>query len=365
MGLKKHHKVLEVGVGPMRFARLLIPFLEPNNYCGVEPNKNFVQAGQKKELFPLFGSISRYQKPRIVHNAVMDFSEFNDEFDYIICYGNPLEIETLNLFYQNASQKLKDSGKILYAWYDSPIQRAEIEHLSKILDLDTIEFERPKAWLKKEEWSWYVSTKASRLVVGSTENINYRLYKQTKDYDKLVVWLHGAGERGDDNLSSVSGWSIYVVQKLLSLGCDVLVPQCPKESKWVDIDWSMDDHEDLGQTNAMSDVVKLVGQFKRGKNYVVGQSMGGFGVWDCMARHPKLFDAGIAFCGGICRGLSRKITNPIWAFRSSNDPTVPMKNSVKAVNNCEYAKLTKMSIGHRIAEAALADPDTLDWLFRH
>jgi SAM-dependent methyltransferase len=50
IGLRQHHRVLDVGCGSLRVGRLLIPYLNPGGYFGVEPNKWLVEAGIEKEI---------------------------------------------------------------------------------------------------------------------------------------------------------------------------------------------------------------------------------------------------------------------------------------------------------------------------
>lgn len=50
LGLRQHHKVLDVGCGSLRVGRLLIPYLNTGNYTGVEPNVWLVEDGIRREL---------------------------------------------------------------------------------------------------------------------------------------------------------------------------------------------------------------------------------------------------------------------------------------------------------------------------
>ena len=81
----------------------------------------------------------------------------------------------------------------------------------------------------------------------------YRLLKP-KDYDPqtkypLVLFLHGAGERGDDNIRQlVHGMNDFASDEIMAkYPCFVVAPQCPKEQKWVDVNWSAPSHESPAQ----------------------------------------------------------------------------------------------------------------------
>jgi len=50
LGLRGHHKLLDIGCGSMRIGRLLIPYLDKGCYYGVEPEKKMLEAGVKHEL---------------------------------------------------------------------------------------------------------------------------------------------------------------------------------------------------------------------------------------------------------------------------------------------------------------------------
>lgn len=81
LGLREHHKVLEVGCGSLRFGRLLLPYLLPDHYFGVEPERWLVEDGF---LYELGESIITIKKPRFCFDAECDFQHFGQVFDYII-----------------------------------------------------------------------------------------------------------------------------------------------------------------------------------------------------------------------------------------------------------------------------------------
>lgn len=73
IGLRQHHKVLDIGCGSLRVGRLLIPYLNIHNYVGVEPNKWLVtdgieneignaQIGLKKPIFSYSDSMQEFKK---------------------------------------------------------------------------------------------------------------------------------------------------------------------------------------------------------------------------------------------------------------------------------------------------------------
>ena len=83
-GLREQHKLLEIGAGSLRVARLLIPYLDAGHYCGVEPNTESVQLGVVFELGP---EMYERKKPRFAARDDFDFDEFEERFDYFLSYS--------------------------------------------------------------------------------------------------------------------------------------------------------------------------------------------------------------------------------------------------------------------------------------
>src|SRR5436190_16629545 len=143
------------------------------------------------------------------------------------------------------------------------------------------------------------------------KKLNYRLLKP-KGYDAkksypLVLFMHGAGERGDDNkIQLVHGMNEFAADEIMEkYPAFVVAPQCAEGKQWVDVPWSADSHtmpkepaEPLRLSLEL--IVALQKEFSIDKSriYVTGLSMGGFGVWDAIQRRPDLFAAAVSVCGG-------------------------------------------------------------------
>jgi len=80
-GLREEHRILDVGCGSLRAGRLLIPYLQPGNYYGVEPRADLVQDGIESELG---GDIVRVKRPVFSTNDRFAFAEFGVRFDYVL-----------------------------------------------------------------------------------------------------------------------------------------------------------------------------------------------------------------------------------------------------------------------------------------
>ena len=167
-------------------------------------------------------------------------------------------------------------------------------------------------------------------------SIPYRLlkpihYDEQKEYP-LVIFFHGAGERGSDNVTPLG----HIANLFLNgpnrrkYPCFVLVPQCPLDIRWVDTDWTLDAHEIPEKPSLpMRLAQELLSQtidslnINNGKIYVTGLSMGGFAVWDIIARSPNLFAAAVPICGGGDVNTTDVIKHiPIWAFHGKQDRVV-------------------------------------------
>ncbi|NDC62403.1 MAG: phospholipase [Planctomycetia bacterium] len=195
----------------------------------------------------------------------------------------------------------------------------------------------------------------------------------------LVVFLHGAGERGDDNLSQLKHLPSWLAEPAMRKRhpCFVLAPQCPADHRWVDVDWSDEKSTPQAEqpTPALAAVMAAIDAtlrdepVDRDRIYLTGLSMGGYGTWDLAARMPKRFAAILPVCGGGDEGTATKIAGlPTWCFHGAEDETVPPERSrsmIKAVRDAggspKYSELP--GVGHNSWKTAYRDPAVIDWLF--
>lgn len=178
----------------------------------------------------------------------------------------------------------------------------------------------------------------------------------------LIVFLHGAGERGDDGLKQTEvGIGRAVRFNSERFPCIIVMPQCPDGGWW---DAAVDDIE-----QAYRDTVDSYNIDPK-RVYLTGLSMGGFGTWIYGAQHVDRFAALLPICGGgrleDVPALSRV---PIWAFHGADDETVfpdesiKMVNAVKAANgNVTYTEYE--DTGHNSWDKAYGDGRVIRWLLR-
>ncbi len=153
----------------------------------------------------------------------------------------------------------------------------------------------------------------------------------------LVLFLHGAGERGHDNRSQLSSIPAKFASDEIraKYPCYVLAPQCFWNQRWVATSWKAKSHvmpekPTSWMRGSLELVEALAKEFPVDKKriYVTGLSMGGFGAWDAIQRRPDLFAAAVPICGGGDVAQAKAIAHvPIWAFHSADDPTVRSSRS--------------------------------------
>lgn len=81
LGLREEHYLLDIGCGSLRAGRLLIPYLLPDRYHGLEPNKFLIDEAIAKEIG---ADLIKLKRPCFAHNADFDFSVFGRTFDFIV-----------------------------------------------------------------------------------------------------------------------------------------------------------------------------------------------------------------------------------------------------------------------------------------
>lgn len=216
------------------------------------------------------------------------------------------------------------------------------------------------------------------------EKLNYRLMLPA-GYDfnaetkyPLVLFLHGAGERGDDNAKQL----VHAAKDFASEAnraqypCFVVFPQCPDGKRWVEVDWTLDSHKQLAEesvsvklTRGLIASLQKVLRVDEKRLYATGLSMGGFGVWDMVARTPDLFAAAAPVCAGADEATAERLTKlPIWTFHGDKDTVVKVERSRRMIAAIEKAggkpKYTEYpGVGHNSWAPTYADPKLMEWMF--
>lgn len=193
----------------------------------------------------------------------------------------------------------------------------------------------------------------------------------------LILFLHGAGERGDDNALQLKHGVADLIRFSLTNGqAIVIAPQCPQNNQWVNTNWKAPTHSMPSMPSTPMKLTLLLLQDALAKwpvdtsrVYVTGISMGGYGAWDIIQRKPELFAAAIPICGGGDSGLAPTLKKlPIRVFHGDKDTAVPVVRSrdmVKALQACggnvQYGEYP--GAGHDVWTRTYADTSVLAWLF--
>lgn len=210
-------------------------------------------------------------------------------------------------------------------------------------------------------------------------------YGQQKKYP-LILFLHGAGERGSDNKKQLTHGSRLFLneENREQFPAIVLFPQCPEDDFWSSVKITrrgggpvqLDFNYPGEPTPSLQQVLELIKHIRKteavdkDRIYVMGLSMGGMGTFELLAREPRLFAAAIPICGGGNPDDASKYAKqvPVWIFHGAKDDIVSPENSrimVKALKEQEAAmKYTEYpDAGHDSWDQAFAEPDLLEWLF--
>ncbi len=178
----------------------------------------------------------------------------------------------------------------------------------------------------------------------------------------LIMFLHGAGERGDDGLlQSEVGIGRAIRRHEEWFPCIVIMPQCPKEVWW---DKTFEDID-----TALADTLKAY-TIDPKRVYLTGLSMGGYGTWMLGPDRLDTYAALIPICGGGKTEDAAKLAKvPIWAFHGADDSTVPVKASREMIEAIKKAggtiKYTEFpGVQHNSWDHAYDDPDTIKWLLK-
>lgn len=200
----------------------------------------------------------------------------------------------------------------------------------------------------------------------------------------LVVFLHGAGERGNDNEAQLNwGADLFLdPSNLLNYPAIVVFPQCPKTDKWAEYTKNSKDstgydykedapiRKPLQLVSAFIDTLINSGAVDKRRVYIGGLSMGGFGTLELLWRKPKTFAAAFPICGAgnPARVKDYRAKLPIWLFHGDKDAVIPVANSrliygLLSTSN-PAAKYTEYAgVGHDSWKNAFAEPGLLPWLF--
>jgi predicted peptidase len=195
----------------------------------------------------------------------------------------------------------------------------------------------------------------------------------------IILFLHGAGERGEDGLLQTQvGIATAVRLHADRFPAIIVMPQCRKNVWWA---------EPAMEAQALKALEQSTKEFKGDpdRTYLTGLSMGGYGTWSIAAKFPARFAALVPICGGVReprRGGNSPSTGdpyapvaasiaktPVWIFHGGDDKTVPVKESREMNRALKAAgadpKYTEYEgVGHNSWDRAYSDSELMPWLLR-
>lgn len=218
--------------------------------------------------------------------------------------------------------------------------------------------------------------------------LNYRVlypadYNPEQQYP-LILFLHGAGERGSDNEAQLvhGGDLLASHENRTTYPAIIIAPQCPAEIYWVDYKRPSEAGEKRyfypanAITKPLAAVKELVddyiarGLIDKQNMHITGLSMGGIATFDLVFRYPNLFVTATPICGGVNTERAEKYKGKtiFRIFHGEADEVVDVAFSRDA-----YAALqkggTKVSykeypgVNHNSWDNAFAEPDFISWMF--
>ena len=219
--------------------------------------------------------------------------------------------------------------------------------------------------------------------IGSASSLPYRLLQpETSEAQRrypLVVFLHGAGERGADNEQQlIHGVPEFArPERRAAEPCFLIAPQCPVGHRWVETDWGGEAHTMAAEPSLpLRALLELLDRLPQElpidlqRVYITGMSMGGFGAWEALARRPELFAAAVLVCAGADLATAPIVARtPQWAFHGALDDAVPVQRSRTMIAALRQAggspRYTEYpAVGHDSWNPACADPEMHAWLFK-
>lgn len=181
----------------------------------------------------------------------------------------------------------------------------------------------------------------------------------------VILFLHGAGERGSDNEAQLNnnangalqliGNSQLALQPVL-----MIAPQCPTNGWW--------SGATLTTAIGLVDQIAASYHIDPDRVYVTGLSMGGMGTWSAITSQPTRFAAAVPMSGnGDTNAAASVSALPVWFFHAADDGTVDVSGSdalVAALRNAGASTIyTRYDTGgHAIWSAAYAHPLLFPWL---
>ena len=223
-------------------------------------------------------------------------------------------------------------------------------------------------WFSVSNFAFAQELKQTEKTLTIKTELNYLLYlpegyeKESAKKWPLMLFLHGSGERGNNELDLVKKWGLpKLVEEGRQFPFILVSPQCPAGNQW-----------DVEHLNQLLDKVAADHDVDEKRIYLTGLSIGGYGAWAMAARFPDKFAAVAAICGGGDPGTAEKLLDiPIWAFHGDADKAVPLSETMEMVDAIEAkgGKKIKLTVyegvGHNSWSPTYANEELFKWFLNH
>ncbi len=201
----------------------------------------------------------------------------------------------------------------------------------------------------------------------------------------VILFLHGAGERGSDNEAQlVHGGNMLAAHANRSkYPAIIIAPQCPAEDFWLDYRMPANGKDrsypvsapitkPLAAAKELLDSFIAEGKVDTKRIHITGLSMGGMGTFDLLCRYPSFFATATPVCGAVNLERAARYTGKtaIRLYHGAADDVVNVKFSrdayevlKKAGADVQYKEYP--GVKHDSWNNAFAEPDYLSWMFEH
>ena len=199
----------------------------------------------------------------------------------------------------------------------------------------------------------------------------------------VLLFLHGAGERGNDNTAQLIHGGDLIKHKMNQLGGIAIFPQCPEDDYWIEIRET--DNKANGIRNfepntekvskSLGHVIQLVEKFSTqdfvypNRIYVAGLSMGGMGTFDLCWRMPNTFAAASAICGAGSTEKAKEFSQlPLRIYHGEDDVVVSVEESKEMIRALRSSGgnpevFLYPGVNHNSWDNAFSEPDFIEWMF--
>lgn len=186
-------------------------------------------------------------------------------------------------------------------------------------------------------------------------------YNQNPQSWPLILFLHGAGERGTALHLVTRHGPPNIVQHKPDFPFIVIAPQCPTSETW-----------SAKHLLQFLDTVTPEYHIDTDRIYLTGISMGGGGAWSLASLSPERFAALVPICGYGNPSIATRLRNlPTWVFHGARDQVVPLESSAQLVQALQKAGGNVIFTVYPDADHAGAwiraynDDQLYTWLLQH